>query len=43
MHQDTLQSHQKSTLRSKMWKRADQTNPTAEVYSPTDYGWKLTQ
>ena len=42
MHQDNLQSYQKSTLCSKNVERADQTNSTAEA-SPTNYGWKLTQ
>ena len=39
----TLLNHIKSAQYvARMWKRADETNPTGEV-SPTDNGWKLNQ
>ena len=42
MHQDAGQSHQKGPLCARIWKRADQTDPTGEA-STTDYGWNETE
>ena len=39
----TLLNHiKRAQYVARMWKRADETNPTGEA-SPTDYGWKLNQ
>ncbi len=39
----TLLNHiKRAQYVARMWRRADETNPTGEA-SPTDYGWKLNQ
>ena len=39
----TLLNHiKRAQYVARMWKRADETDPTGEA-SPTDYGWKLNQ
>ena len=42
LHQDACQSHQKGPLCARIWKRADQTDPTGEA-STIDYGWNETE